>query len=296
MAINTFRLFYEIASMHSMIGEAPQWHKKKAGALMEATLVKTFNFFALNDTRRLDMAQGSMDGYTPLPGTLRTPFVHGNPVKFRYHQVVKRVPKVEVEAVLYPANVQEVDSDDESGGAAASASTTGSAAASAGATAKWLKHADEVLAAGRKGKSAAAEGEAIAEACMAANQNAFAELAARADHDMAIRGAAAMEGVQSATVGTISLRSQMATVTSDLKRLHDAALLSDRQASARHQEQIAEIKVSLTTGASKSVLPFHFVSCELQNLNDNQDHTARVRTAPVHLSHSNTLRVPYLQH
>ena len=158
MAINTFRLFYEIASMHSMIGEAPQWHKKKAGALMEATLVKTFNFFALNDTRRLDMAQGSMDGYTPLPGTLRTPFVHGNPVKFRYHQVVKRVPKVEVEAVLYPANVQEVDSDDESGGTAASASATGSAAASAGATAKWLKDADEVLAAGRKGKSAAAEG------------------------------------------------------------------------------------------------------------------------------------------
>ena len=55
-----------------------------------------------------------------------------------------------------------------------------------------------------------------------------------------------MEGVQSATTGIISLRSQMATVTSDLKRLHDAALLSDRQASARHQEQIAEIKVSLT--------------------------------------------------
>jgi hypothetical protein len=80
---------------------------------------------------------------------------------------------------------------------------------------------------------------------MAATQNAFSELAARVDRDMAIRGAAAMEGVQSATTGIISLRSQMATVTSDLKRLHDATLLSDRQANVRHQEQIAEIKVSL---------------------------------------------------
>ena len=116
MAINTFRLFDEIASMHSKIGEAPQRHNKKAGALMEA-MVKTFNFFALNDTRRLDMAQGSMDGYTPLPGALRTPFVHGDPVKFRYYKAVKRVPKVGVEAVLHPSNIQEVDSDDESGGA-----------------------------------------------------------------------------------------------------------------------------------------------------------------------------------
>ena len=103
MAINTFRLLYEIASMHSKIGEAPQWHKKKAGALIEA-MVKTFNFFALNDTRRLDMAQGSMDGYTPLPSSLRTPFVHGDSVKFRYYKTVKRVPKVGVEAVLHPLN------------------------------------------------------------------------------------------------------------------------------------------------------------------------------------------------
>ena len=182
--------------MEHSIASAPQKHRKKAGLLANA-LKTTNQFLAFNGTRRLDLAQGALLGYTPMSLAARAKYVDGHPLKFSHYLPVKRAPKVragpKVEAHLQEvggtstAHLQEVDdtdgaSDEEGDGLNTAESCAQAMGTSASAHENWLKDAEVALK-----EPFAAEKDAIAETCMAATTVAIAKLTAKLDYDMTTR-------------------------------------------------------------------------------------------------------------
>ena len=189
-----------------------------------------------------------MPGYTPMSLAARAKYVDGHPLKFSHYLPVKRAPKVQAgpkaEAHLQEvggtgtAHLQEVDdtdgaSDEEGDGLNTAESCAQAMGTSASAHENWLKDAEVALK-----EPFAAEKDAIAETCMAATTVAIAKLTAKIDYDMTTRDYQTTQGLN-------SLQFQVAAVTDGLRRIHDAARISESTAAARHKEQVAELKDTL---------------------------------------------------